>query len=216
MAFKMKGNPMQRNFGVGASSPAQKSAYPAKGDPKRRNYSKSVIDDTVENVTKNVSPNVKDMVRRDSQRTMTQDRNKLNELDLANDEGQINLSKTKKGEKYMPKIMAPESIKSKPIPEKTLESPTKALGDNGKSKAERQMARKAKKVKKKKGNAPFDGMLAETVEEMVSRLVATKGRKPTVDPYKAAGKAAGKAAAAIVPKTAGLKKKKIKQGKENY
>ena len=120
MAFKMKGNPMQRNFGVGASSPAQKSAYPAKGDPKRRNYSKNVIDATVENVTKNVSPNVKDMVRRDSQRTMTQDRNKLNELDLANDEGQINLSKTKKGEKYMPKIMAPESTKSKPITEKTL------------------------------------------------------------------------------------------------
>ena len=30
MAFKMKGNPMQRNYGVGA--PTKKSAYPLKGD----------------------------------------------------------------------------------------------------------------------------------------------------------------------------------------
>lgn len=43
----MKGNPMQRNFGVGASSPAQKSAYPAKGDPKKGDMNKllSMLDD---------------------------------------------------------------------------------------------------------------------------------------------------------------------------
>ena len=87
---------------------------------KRRNYSQNVIDATVKSTTNYVGQRVKNAVRRDSQRTMTQDRNKLNKIDLANDNAQINLSKTKKGEKYMTKIMSPKSIKSKSTPKKTL------------------------------------------------------------------------------------------------
>ena len=52
------------------------------------------------------------------------------------DKLQVEGFETDKGEQVMPKIMAPESIKSKPIPEKTLKSPMKdtghGLGNHGK------------------------------------------------------------------------------------
>jgi len=125
----MKGNPMQRNFGIGASSPAQKSAYPAKGDPKRKNYSKNVIDASSAHATKYIdAPEYVKGFKQDSQRTMTQDRSKLSKDDLRMDKWEVEGFETDKGEQVMPKIMAPESIKSKPIPEKTLKSPVKHAG----------------------------------------------------------------------------------------
>ena len=51
---------------------------------------------------------------------MTKDQGKLDKFDKANNKKAISLSKTKKGEKYMTKVMAPKSIKSKPTPKKTL------------------------------------------------------------------------------------------------
>lgn len=91
-----------------------------KAPKRRKNYSQSVIDATVEATTKNVGQRVKNMVRRDSQRTMTKDQGKLNKFDKANNEKAISLSATSKGEKYMTKVMTPKSIKSKSTPKKTL------------------------------------------------------------------------------------------------